>query len=70
MKMNSGDEQRTPTPKPMPVERDKWRGELNLSNFVNTYYQYRDLQTLPECRSVLIVGPGQDLDTHVLGWRG
>jgi SAM-dependent methyltransferase len=54
----------------MPVERDKWRAELNLSNFVNTYCQYRDLQRLPRCRRVLIVGPGQGLDTQVLRWRG
>ena len=59
-----------PAPAPMPVERDKWRGELNLSNFVNTYCQYRDLQRLPNCSSVLIVGPGQGLDTQVLRWRG
>jgi len=61
---------RAPAPAPMPVEREQWRDELNLSNFVNTYCQYRDLRRLPECRRVLIVGPGQGLDTQVLRWRG
>lgn len=65
------DSERTvPGPAPMPLDRERWRSELNLSNFVNTYYQYRDLQRLPGCRSVLIAGPGQGLDTQVLRWRG
>ena len=54
----------------MPVDREKWFRELNLSNFVNSYYQYRDLQSLANCNNVLIVGPGQGLDTQVLRWRG
>jgi SAM-dependent methyltransferase len=54
----------------MPVDREAWARRLELSNFVNAYYQYRDLQTLPACRRVLIVGPGQGLDTQVLRWRG
>jgi SAM-dependent methyltransferase len=54
----------------MPVDRERWFGDLNLSNFVNTYYQYRDLESLDGCRRVLIVGPGQGLDTVVLRWRG
>jgi hypothetical protein len=37
---------------------------------VNSYYQYRDLQSLDDCRTVLIVGPGQGLDTEILKWRG
>lgn len=59
-----------PEPARMPVEREKWFHELNLCNFVNSYYQYRDLQSLANCNSVLIVGPGQGLDTQVLRWRG
>jgi predicted SAM-dependent methyltransferase len=59
-----------PPPSPMPVDREVWATQLNLSNFVNTYYQYRDLQSLPSCRRVLIIGPGQGLDTNVLKWRG
>jgi hypothetical protein len=52
----------------MPLDRDKWKLQLNLSNFVNTYYQYRDLNSLQNVRRVLIVGPGQGLDLHVLKW--
>jgi hypothetical protein len=59
-----------PPPDVMPVDRDAWAGQLNLSNFINTYYQYRDLQSCGDVRSVLIVGPGQGLDTQVLKWRG
>ena len=59
-----------PSPDVMPVDRDRWGRELHLSNFVNAYYQYRDLQSLPDCRTVLIVGPGQGLDTQVFRWRG
>jgi hypothetical protein len=54
----------------MPVDRERWKRELNLSNFVNAYYQYRDLQRFPGCRRVLIIGPGQGLQTAVLKWRG
>lgn len=59
-----------PPPDVMPVDRDAWAGQLNLSNFINTYYQFRDLQACGNVRSVLIVGPGQGLDTQVLRWRG
>jgi hypothetical protein len=54
----------------MPVDRQEWMKQLNLSNFVNAYYEYRDLQALPACRNVLVVGPGQGLDVEVLRWRG
>jgi SAM-dependent methyltransferase len=54
----------------MPVDRASWAKELHLSNFVNTYYQYRDLSRLAGVHRVLIVGPGQGLDTQVLRWRG
>jgi len=62
----------SPVPQPtvMPVDREAWAQQLNLSNFVNSYYQFRDLRSLPACRTVLIVGPGQGLDTQVLRWRG
>jgi len=59
-----------PIPAPMPVDRQEWAAQLNLSNFVNSYYQYRDLQSIKGCRKVLIVGPGQGLDTEILKWRG
>ena len=58
-----------PTPTVMPVDREKWAGELHLSNFVNTYYQYRDLQLCGDVKKILIIGPGQGLDTQVLKWR-
>lgn len=61
---------KVPTPTVMPVDRHRWARELHLSNFVNTYYEYRDLQSLPDCRRVLIIGPGQGLDVQVLKWRG
>jgi hypothetical protein len=59
-----------PEPGVMPIDREQWKRELHLSNFVNAYYQYRDLQRFPGCRRVLIVGPGQGLQTEVLKWRG
>jgi hypothetical protein len=58
-----------PAPAVMPVDRQQWRRELHLSNFINTHAQYRDLQSLPEIRSVLIVGPGQGLEAAVLRWK-
>jgi hypothetical protein len=54
----------------MPIDRERWKRELNLSNFVNAYYQYRDLLRFEGCRRVLIIGPGQGLQTEVLKWRG
>jgi SAM-dependent methyltransferase len=57
-------------PGPMPVDRAAWAKQLSLSNFVNSYYQYRDLQRCGEATSVLIIGPGQGLDAAVLKWRG
>ena len=59
-----------PIPAVMPIDRKAWFGELHLSNFVNCYYQFRDLQSLPDCRRILIVGPGQGLVPEVLKWRG
>jgi hypothetical protein len=60
----------TPEPDVMPVDREKWAGELHISNFINTSYLYRDLQSLENVQSILIIGPGQGLDTQVLKWRG
>ena len=61
---------KVPPPAEMPVDRKAWLGQLNLSNFINTYYQYRDLQHCERCQKVLVVGPGQGLDSLVLKWRG
>jgi len=54
----------------MKLDRAAWAQELHLSNFVNSYYQYRDVQSLPNVRRLLVVGPGQGLDTAVFRWRG
>jgi hypothetical protein len=54
----------------MPVDRDTWARQLSLSNFVNSYYQFRDLQRCGSARTILIIGPGQGLDTQVFRWRG
>ena len=52
----------------MPLDREEWAKQLNLSNFVNSYYQYRDLQLCAGNR-VLVVGPGQGLDVEIFRWR-
>ena len=59
-----------PTPAVMPVDRETWKRELHLSNFTNAYYQYRDVQRCGDVRRILIVGPGQGLDTQLFKWRG
>jgi hypothetical protein len=59
-----------PLPSHMPGDRDSWFRQLDLSNFINAFYQYRDLQKIGECKNVLMVGPGQGLGTQVLKWRG
>jgi hypothetical protein len=60
----------TPQPTVMPIDRDKWYKQLNLSNFINSYYQYRDVQQCGNPERILIVGPGQGLDAQILRWRG
>jgi len=59
-----------PSPAVMPIDRNDWFRQLHLSNFVNSYYQYRDLQDCPEIKTILVIGPGQGLDTQILRWRG
>jgi hypothetical protein len=54
----------------MTLDRERWVRELPLSTFINAYYQCRDVESLPDCRSVLVVGPGQGLVVPVLHWRG
>ena len=53
----------------MPGDRKKWYSDIHISNFVNTYYQYRDLQSFKECEKILIVGPGQGVDANFLKWK-
>jgi predicted SAM-dependent methyltransferase len=69
--MNPPSESRgVPAPGVMPCDREQWRAEIHRSNFVNTYCQYRDVQSCGQVRKVLVVGPGQGLDTAVLRWAG
>jgi len=64
--MNAG----VQAPNVVPVDREKWIQELDLSNFINTYYQYRDLKALGCIKDVLEIGPGQGFSTIVLKARG
>jgi len=60
-----------PEPSVMPLDdRAEWHRELNLSNFVNAYYQFRDVESLGAGRRLLTIGVGQGLDTQVFRWRG
>lgn len=59
-----------PAPTTMPVNREEWVKELGLSNFINTYYQYKDLQSLRGVNKILIIGLGNGFDAHVFRWRG
>ncbi len=61
---------KVPEPDAMPVNSREWARQIGLSSFINTYYQYKDIQAIGACRKVLIVGPGQGLDKVVLEWRG
>ncbi len=66
----ANDPMQAPAPAVMPIDREAWARQLNLSNFVNTYYQYNDLVSCGDVRNVLIVGPGQGLEKQVLAARG
>lgn len=59
-----------PVPTVMPINREEWRRRFHLSNFVNAYYQYRDIQSLQIGKKILIIGPGQGFDTQVFRWTG
>lgn len=59
-----------PVPAVMPLDREQWAQQLGLCNFVNTYYQVRDLQLCGPVRKILIVGTGNGLDAEILRWRG
>lgn len=58
-----------PNPDVMSLDRQEWAKQLNLSNFINTYYQYRDMLLCKNITKVLIIGPGQGLSTILLKWR-
>ena len=60
-----------PQPSVMPLDREAWKRQLHLSQFVNTYYQYRDLSNcVGGSGRVLIIGPGAGLDALVMRWKG
>ena len=59
-----------PEPTVMPIDRENWAKQLHLSNFINAFTQYRDLQLLPDCKTVLVVGPGQGFEVVTHRWRG
>lgn len=55
----------------MPLDREEWKRQLHLSHFVNTYYQYRDLNDcIGAAGNILIIGPGAGLDALVMRWKG
>lgn len=68
--MSSGESDPFATGFRMPVDAASWKEQLELSNFINTYYQYRDLRSCCSRGRVLIVGPGQGLEVAILRWRG
>lgn len=59
-----------PKPTKMPDNATIREGKLNLVNFINSYYVYRDMENLGNVKSILIIGPGQGLDTAILKWKG
>jgi SAM-dependent methyltransferase len=59
-----------PLPAEMQVDMADWTSKLHASNFANTYAQYRDVTELGEVRRILVIGPGQGLDTAVFRWLG
>lgn len=58
------------SPHVMPVDREKWFNSLSHSNFINSAYQYRDIQTLGNINTILEIGSGQGLSTQILRQRG
>jgi hypothetical protein len=59
-----------PAPTVMPVDSKAWRERLNRTNFVNAYCQFNDVQNLGAVKTILVIGPGQGLDTAIFRWRG
>lgn len=57
-------------PDVMPLDRERWKRQLDLSVFVNAFYQSRDVESVGGARTVLVIGPGQGLANSVLAWRG
>lgn len=59
-----------PAPTVMPGDRAQWRAQLHRANFVNAACQFEDVRSFGDVRSVLLIGPGQGLDTAVLRFAG
>jgi len=53
----------------MALDRLEWARRVDMSNFVNAYYQLRDVGRCGAVQKILIAGPGQGLDRLVLKWR-
>lgn len=64
------DKTKVPEPTVMPVDSAQWVKQLNLCNFINAGCQYRDIMACGDVKSILIIGPGQGLDTAVFKWKG
>jgi hypothetical protein len=58
-----------PRPDVMPIDREKWFQELHFSNFANAAHQYNDVRKLPDVKRILIIGPGQGMETTIFRWR-
>lgn len=57
-------------PGPMNLNRSEWKKRLDISNFVNAYYQLRDVEAIVKSGRILVIGPGQGLDAAIFRWRG
>lgn len=57
-------------PAPMPVDKEAWRSRLHLSNFVNAAHQYEDVVSCTPGKRLLVIGPGQGLETAVFRSSG
>jgi hypothetical protein len=44
--------------------------EIDLCNFINSYYQLRDLKRFNNVKSVVIIGVGKGLDPIIFKWAG
>ena len=60
----------TPKLTKMPSNAMIRKDHLSLVNFINSYYIYRDIKRCAGVRKILIIGPGQGLDTEILKCKG
>ena len=58
-----------PQPEAMPVDTASYIEDLRIIDFINSYYQWRDVKSIRGVKTVLIVGPGRGLTTTVLQWK-